>query len=145
MKFTTTQKAEITTTAARFYRHADGRITKREAQKLGRLYAIDLHWKFMGTSGDKLASRACPAHRYSFAERFAEAKKHGWLAEFAQHLKDDMCWYGPNGGLWPGERLVFVMTAIGGGWVLPETAARLARPGLAKAQPEAEEADRAAV
>lgn len=128
MKFTTWQKADIATLTTRFHRHGAGRITKREAGKLARLYAIDLHWKFMA-DGDKLARRGVGA----FAERFAKAKKEGWLGEFAQVNKDGFCWYGPNGGLWPGERLVFVKTATGGGWVLPETAAKLAkRPGLAK-------------
>lgn len=47
----------IEVAAARFYRRARGRITRKDARDLGRLYGGDLHWRFMGSMADKLALR----------------------------------------------------------------------------------------
>jgi hypothetical protein len=96
------KKAIVDARAARFFRHAGGRLTRRDARELGRLYS-DSHWRFLGSMGDRLASRQ-PG---DFARRFAENKRRGWLPEMRANLPNEFYWYGPRFGEWPGEWPVF--------------------------------------
>ena len=113
-------KKSIAVATARFVRKAAGRITKREAAKLGRLYGEDIHWKFLGSSGDRLEGRK-PG---DFAEVWKDAR---WCDSIANAFKSErrapnhfgphgkettrhlalFCWYGPSSGCWPGEKFVF--------------------------------------
>ncbi len=111
-------KKSIATATARFIRKAAGRITKREAAKLGRLYGEDIHWKYLGKSGDKLAFRE-PGE---VAKRWADAKYADSIANaFKREARSPkrsetrgseterwisyLFWfYGPSSGRWPGEK-----------------------------------------
>ena len=114
-------KTSIAVATARFIRKAAGRITKREAMKLGRLYGEDLHWKFLGSSGDNLAKRkpgefvetwedarfgSCIALTFKRDSR-APKRGHGPYSpdacEIARHMAWLFGWYGPRFGEWPGE------------------------------------------
>ncbi len=126
-------KKSIATATARFIRKAGKRITKREAAKLGRLYGEDIHWKFLGSMGDKLSARE-PGE---FAKRWANAKYTDSIANaFKREARSPrrfnevrgseterwvsfLFWYyGPSSGRWPGDKLVF----DGTGWVLATAA-----------------------
>jgi hypothetical protein len=121
-------KKSIEVATARFVRKAAGRITKREAAKLGRLYGEDLHWKFLRTSGDKLASR----ETLEFSKRWGAAKyidsigiafkrerrnvpryEHTRGLVTTNHLAFLFWFYGPSSGRWPGESWTFTGTGYG--------------------------------
>lgn len=113
-------KSAIAMVTARFVRKAAGRITKREAAKLAKLYAVDIYWKYLGKDGDKLAMRA-PGE---FAKTFMSAKYLDDIGiafkrerrspmrggsrgtETENRLARIFAWYGPNSGMWPGDKLV---------------------------------------
>lgn len=110
MKTSESTKKCMSERSARFYRHAAGRLTKKECAKLGALYGGDVHWKFLGSMGDKLAQRK-PGE---FAASWAAYKTH-WRADAARHLAYFFWWYGPNSGMWPGDTLVSKSSETGGG------------------------------
>lgn len=85
----------------RFYRRAAGRITKREATKLGRLYGKDLHWKWMGKTGDKLENRRPVTEVFASYKKWHPAT---WREEVrSRHIDYYFYWYGPRYGEWPGS------------------------------------------
>lgn len=107
-------KTQIAIATARFARKGGGRLTKREAARLGRLYGGDSHWRFLRTSGDTLARRAPGDFAASWATWFGKVFKHqvatwtadGHRAEVARHLARLFAWYGPSSQIWPGDQLV---------------------------------------
>lgn len=100
-KHTESEKKCVATWTARFYRRAAGRITKKEAEKIGRRYGLDIHWKYMGSSGDKLSFRKAGEFHMGW-----EQKARYWREDATRHVAYYFCWYGPNSGIWPGDKLV---------------------------------------
>ena len=110
-----TQDPAVGIATARFMRKAHGRIGKRAARELGRLYGGDLHWKYLGVSGDKLASREPGGFvklwdRYlglAFKRERRAVPCVGSARETARHMAFYFAWLGPSSGRWPGDSLVF--------------------------------------
>lgn len=134
-------KEAIAVATARFERRAKGRIGKKEIRELGRLYGEDLHWKYLRTSGDKLALRQpttedAPSSfialwNEGFGRTFKVERRQPrrWPTssyagpETARHFGYYFGWLGPSSGLWPGDSLVFVETrenwaGHAGAWVV---------------------------
>lgn len=119
MKLSTHDKARIETVTARFVRKADGRINKREAKELARRYAVDVHWRFLRTDGDKLALRAPGDFARRWEEWLGETFKRErraprrWASvtfngnETARHMGYYFGWLGPQSGMWPGDSLAW--------------------------------------
>jgi len=102
--FSETEKKWKEIFTARFVRRANGRLTKRECAKLGRLYGVDVHWKYLGVSGDQLVNREPNGYATTF-KTLKESGHVGYLRDLPTNL---FWWYGPTGGyIWPGDRLVW--------------------------------------
>ena len=121
MRRTEADKVRARAVANRFMRRSRGKLTKREANQLGNQYGIDLHWRFLGTSGDKLASRKpgymaqlwaqrCferwPTPGESFKSERRAPIRYSWLpfgsGWLANHMAYYFAWLGPQSGRWPG-------------------------------------------
>jgi len=135
MRLSVADKARARAVADRFLRRSRGKLTKREANELGKRYGVDLHWRFLGTSGDKLALRRPDfmVHLWStlsfngwplFSDAFKNERRaplrYSWLpfggGEVARHMAYYFAWLGPQSGRWPGDRMAFdptVENAVG--------------------------------
>ncbi len=118
MNYLTNKPSPVDVATARFVRKANDRIGKRAARELGRLYGSDIHWKYLGVDGDKLAHRAPGDFAKLWAEYLGDTFKRQRRAPLRvghaigghavnHHMAFYFGWYGPSSGMWPGDTLAF--------------------------------------